>query len=1119
MRKRSPIYNAIARYYYFLIIEQLNSPDNSKGEQFFLLLTHLKEFFKEILKQENQHFPSDFARMVFIFDKFNVNFKIRREIKSIFRTAKLIKQDKFTELDKLNLASALSFARLINNITEVVIPADILIKTLRYENYFNFTDEPAAEFIKQIKATVRSIRLTSLLIEFYDDNQSQVLFEPETEWLEIINQVWVGCDIELINIAKKNDIYTTTISSLIVVEPDYLYDATELAESFSFQGYSPFIPLVKKFKIFNSSPKLVVGNIVNSIFDILLSNPEAGFDEIYLSVLKTRYLPLFAVTIHEPTNKKFLREETYKHYLSLKKTFSYFNLDRISIEPSFISPTYGIQGRLDLLSENYSDPARKDIVELKSGRAAKIDERYAYEGTFVRTGVYINHLAQVTAYNMLLDSCYTNRKGTSLIFYSQAETEALRNVPNILQIKKQLIKSRNALIKLEHRLSIRDYSVFEELIHEADKFTTNWLRNEFISFYATYTNQTDIARSYFNNWISFVFNELYASKLGNENNNKGFAELWRNTNEEKIANNKIIDNLYLNAEKSDFEKMYLTFNYTNPNLINPPFRKGDICVIYPNDTENQFHPSRGRLIKCTIKDISKNRILVTLRNKMQYEIFANKDQSWIIDNDHSDSTTKSILTSLAYFLDAGPKKQNIILGLSEPVIEDDNVPDCKYLNDLKNKILKQALNSKDFFIIQGPPGTGKTNFMLRAIVDYLFFYTNQNILILAYTNRAVDEICSALNRIKISDRFTDKDKFSFIRFGNKESSEHKDVLLSEIVEATDINESYKLIKKTRIFLATCSYALMNPDIFKLKHYDTIIVDEASQILEANLSGLLTKSDRFILIGDEKQLPAIVLQSQKLTEVSDDSLKSIGLESLDNSLFERLLLICKTKQWNKSYALISEQGRMHYDVMDFSNQYFYDNQLTILDKSTQLSEPLYFRNQSSMIQKLLYNNRFVFINCELEPYSKCNLSEAACAVQLINAVTNAYGENFDDKSVGIISPFRLQCSTILKSLPEDLHDLVTVDTVEKFQGSERDIIIISFAVNNTYLLNNAQSIKVIDNKIIDRKLNVALTRAKSHIIILGNEETLNHSMIYGELIKYAKIKGSFIQMNQLLDIED
>lgn len=1119
MRKRSPIYNAIAHYYYFLITEFLNSPDNKNGEHFFLLLTHLKDFFKEILKHENQHFPSDFSRMVFIFDKFNVSFKIRREIKTIFKTSKLIQHDKSTNLDELSLASCLSFSKLINNITAVAIPTEILNKTNKYETFFNFTEEPIAEYIKQIKATVRDIKTTSLLLELYDDNPSPVLFETGYEWLDIINQVWVGCDIELINIVKKNDIYTTTITSLIVIEPDYLYDATELAESFTFYGYSPYIPIVKNLKVFNSSPKLVVGNIVNSIFDILLSNPGAEFDDIYLSVLKNKYLPLFAVTMHEQAYKKYIREETYKQYLSLKNTLRKFILERISIEPSFISPTYGIQGRLDLLSESYSETNRKDIVELKSGRPARIDERFVYEGTFVKTGVYINHLAQVTAYNILLDSCYKNRKGASLILYSQTENESLRNVPNILQIKKLLIKSRNALIKIEHRLSLRDYSVFEELIHEADKLNANWLKNEFTFFYNTYANQTDIARSYFNHWVTFVYNELYASKLGNDNDNKGFAELWRTTIQEKIINNRIIANLTLNAEKSDFEKMYLSFNYTNENLINPPFGKGDICVLYPNDSNNQFHPSNGRLIKCTIREITKNSILVTLRNKMQYEIFANSHISWIIDYDHSDSITKSMLTSLAYFINASPKKQDIILGLSKPQTLDDYIPDCLYLNESKNKILKKALNSKDYFIIQGPPGTGKTNFMLRAIVDILYHSTQENILILAYTNRAVDEICSALKRIKTTDAVPEKNKFSFIRFGNKDSSEHKDVLLSEIIETIDVNETFKLIKKTRIFLATSSYALMNPDIFKLKHFHTIIVDEASQILEVNLSGLLTKSDRFILIGDEKQLPAIVLQSKKLTEVSDESLNSIGLENLDNSLFERLLLICKTKNWEHSYALISEQGRMHADVMDFSNRYFYDSQLTILDNKAQKSTPELFSNTATSLEKLLYNNRFIFINCEHEPYSKCNLSEASCAVQLIQSVANAYGERFNEQTIGVISPFRLQCSTIKKSLPEELHKFVAIDTVEKFQGSERDVIIISFAVNHTYLLNNAQSVKVIDNKVIDRKLNVALTRAKSHVVILGNEQTLKHSMTYSELINYTKNKGSFVQLSQLVKTKD
>ena len=94
------------------------------------------------------------------------------------------------------------------------------------------------------------------------------------------------------------------------------------------------------------------------------------------------------------------------------------------------------------------------------------------------------------------------------------------------------------------------------------------------------------------------------------------------------------------------------------------------------------------------------------------------------------------------------------------------------------------------------------------------------------------------------------------------------------------------------------------------------------------------------------------------------------------------------------------------------------------------------------------------------------------------------------------------------MPDEIRKTITVDTVERFQGSERDIIIYSFATNNTHLLNNVQSITKFGNSEVDRKLNVAMTRAKHHLILLGNREILSKSSLYRELIEYIEDKNGF-----------
>ncbi|MCB0581601.1 MAG: DNA helicase, partial [Phaeodactylibacter sp.] len=112
----------------------------------------------------------------------------------------------------------------------------------------------------------------------------------------------------------------------------------------------------------------------------------------------------------------------------------------------------------------------------------------------------------------------------------------------------------------------------------------------------------------------------------------------------------------------------------------------------------------------------------------------------------------------------------------------------------------------------------------------------------------------------------------------------------------------------------------------------VIIDEASQILEPLLVGLLPNFERFILIGDHKQLPAVVVQDSEASAVYDAHLQEIGLGNLRNSLFERLYKRCIQFGWDWAYAQLSHQGRMHQDIMAFPNRYFYDGTLKILPPS-------------------------------------------------------------------------------------------------------------------------------------------------------------------------------------------
>ncbi len=278
----------------------------------------------------------------------------------------------------------------------------------------------------------------------------------------------------------------------------------------------------------------------------------------------------------------------------------------------------------------------------------------------------------------------------------------------------------------------------------------------------------------------------------------------------------------------------------------------------------------------------------------------------------------------------------------------------------------------------------------------------------------------------------------------------------------DLRELYLLIKNTRVFVSTISSALSNSEIFHIKKFNIAIIDEASQILEPHIIGLLSSVERFIMIGDEKQLPAVVVQNRKNCIVESQLLNEISLFNLSDSLFERLLRCAKLNNWD-CVDLINHQARMHQDIQELVNHLFYGHQMKLWKKdSIQTEEHNFFSKEAEeFLERSLAKSRLIFINTQTENILKINNQEAELTIEIIKLIRGKLGVAFKEKSIGVICMFRAQVANIIKMLPEDLKESILIDTVERFQGSERDFIIISSAVNNSHYIQFVQSVVNID----------------------------------------------------------
>ena len=380
----------------------------------------------------------------------------------------------------------------------------------------------------------------------------------------------------------------------------------------------------------------------------------------------------------------------------------------------------------------------------------------------------------------------------------------------------------------------------------------------------------------------------------------------------------------------------------------------------------------------------------------------------------------------------------------------------------------------------------------------------RSLLLMAYTNRAVDEICNMLSDNNID----------YLRIGNEYTCDERfrdhllDYALKDYNKLDDIKQK---ILNTQVIVGTTATMQNRSYIFDLKHFDVAIVDEASQILEPNIVGLLTKPDKFILIGDYKQLPAVVQQDDSLSIVEDEELHAIGLQDCRNSLFERLIRIEKMNGRDDFVGVLNRQGRMHPEIANFpNNEFYFDEHLLSVPLPHQEAEKLDYDTPSEdAIDDLLKKHRMLFfpsVDCRRPDISdKVNTSEAHIVANLLRRIHRFYNKKFDaSKTVGVIVPYRNQIAMIRKEIeklqiPELLN--VSIDTVERYQGSQRDVIIYSFTIQNIYQLDFLTSNSFEEKgHIIDRKLNVAITRARKQMLITGNENVLKNNQLFKKLIE-------------------
>ena len=927
------------------------------------------------------------------------------------------------------------------------------------------------------------------------------------EFKDTVEELWRYAQLNLLDITvDDNGVYTP---SFIVLEPDYLLDISSLAECYKDYGSHPANYFLSRLVPIENARPLLLGNIANLFLDewIYAGEKEPDYTECMKKAFRQYPIELAACEeLRNPQKEKEFAHDCRMHFEHIRETVQKtflqpgYNLDKNDavLEPSYICEALGIQGRLDYMQRDMSS-----FIEMKSGKA----DEYAMQG---RLEPKENNRVQMLLYMAVLEYSMGQERRSMHPYLLYTRYPLLYPARASWAQVRRIINLRNCIVASEYGVQLHNHPSFtQRLLAQINpsvlnqkglqgRFWEQYLKPSISRFGERMEQLTPLERTYFYTLYNFITKELYTSKSGDVNceSRTGASALWLSTLDEKRDAGEILYDLTIvENHASQAHKAFIILSIPQyEETFLPNFRNGDVVVLYERNN-GMDNVTNKMVFKGNIESITDNELRIRLRAAQQNPLVFPENSRYAVEHDTMDTTFRSMYLGLSSFMDANPERRELLLGQRPPRFDmayEDRI--ARTTDDFERVALK-AEAACDYFLLVGPPGTGKTSRALRRMVEHFYACPSTQVLLLAYTNRAVDEICRSLSAIL--------PQVDYIRVGSELSCDarfRKHLLENVLAECNNRREVNIRMADCRIYVGTVASIASKPELFKLKHFDVAIVDEATQILEPQLLGILCARfkdgrngiGKFILIGDHKQLPAVVLQSNEQSEVHDEGLRRIGLYNLKDSLFERLYRFHLQEEHCRAVDMLCRQGRMHPGVASFPNREFYAGKLEALGLPHQLE------NVDAPV-------RFIPSERDTESVSgKTNRNEARIVAQLAADVYHLYKETFEvNRTLGVITPYRSQIALIRKEIQAlgiSALNEISVDTVERYQGSERDVIIYSFCVNYLYQLKFLPNLTEENGVWIDRKLNVALTRARRQLYITGVPDILNHNLIYRRLIQ-------------------
>jgi DNA replication ATP-dependent helicase Dna2 len=831
--------------------------------------------------------------------------------------------------------------------------------------------------------------------------------------------------------------YATSKESYVVIEPSFLVDVTDIRSWIQ----CPRMYYLNKLSGIPLAYPVVKGTIVHEVFGDLLRGrdlDESIEERVAEAGLELGLLGRERDEVTEEVRQNAAAIEGWLAQGALTEA------DNWRSEQTLISERFGVKGRADALRRGMP-------VELKTGKNLKRDPRFQDK-------------IQAACYALLLQEKGVPADTGTLLYTKNSALDRSEEDGDLSPAKEFTIGDGllEFVVRTRNEIAAMEFDSDVPTGYEADATCEYCFEQDTCMVVSGRLDQESKAgqignaipeaeRDYFDRFYRFIEEERRAT-------HEEYAKLWEQTAAERADDDRaLIDLEPAGREQLDGGRWELRAERTGSAVSK--IREGDVVLASDGD------PVNGHAELARVERLDGGEVVVTADEPVELRR---------LDVYPSELSADRMLTALHdYLLKGDPRRKDVLFGREAPEFENRSQT---YIdnNEAQNEAVNLAVNAEDFAVVHGPPGTGKTYTIartIRAMVE-----RGERVLLSAFTNRAVDNALEALRDQGFGD---------IVRVGTK-SGVREDMQDLRLEQAGDPGERAAELQEASVVAATT--ATCGSRVMREQAFDVALVDEASQLTEPETLAAVNLADRFVLVGDHQQLPPVVRtdgEAQRASKNASGEERSDDprVTDLSTSLFERLIDASP-----EAGVMLDRQYRMAQRIQAFSSQEFYDGELRPAsgEVAGQRLGDLPAVTRDDLPERLRDAGGVSFVDPDGRAEGNTNPVEAD---RVADIVIDFLAAGLDPAAVGVIAPFRAQVAEIGRRVPDD----VAVDTVDRFQGSSKEVIVVSFVATET-----------LDSPIFEdyRRVNVALTRAKKSLVLVGDEDALRTDDLYGRMVEWA-----------------